>query len=237
MPIDALLVGSGDHAQRAVVLVRVVEVNANGKHLFEQRKRWLHSKLIVLGRPVRKARAIELFVNRDGQVLVPGDEPIGSFRFVEIDGFDDEVIGAEMVPDQGPEVGVENGGLDLRYFFKELPDGEKVISFAEGWSGGASMADELGKRVYFLEGEDFLEDVVTSFIKLFGIHALNLLIFRKRSDFQCTIYSTVYPSLQDCRPHHNISIPPPKHRPAAYRYTLLFHSHNKMLPPRSFYRQ
>src|SRR5580658_6312277 len=74
---------SGNHAQWAVALIAIVEVQAHGQHRFEDRDRWLDMSDAGLHRPGAKSGDLGSLLDGDGAVLVPRHFPIRARGLVE----------------------------------------------------------------------------------------------------------------------------------------------------------
>jgi hypothetical protein len=69
-------VGSGQYAERAAGFTGIVEMQADGEHLLEVLERWLNMRHAVFEAPGTEAGCVALFSHGDGQILMPGYEPI-----------------------------------------------------------------------------------------------------------------------------------------------------------------
>ncbi len=86
----AQLVRAGKDPQGAVVFIRIVEVYPDGDHPLENLQRGLNVDRSILERPRAVALPLDPLLHRDGQILMPRDEPVGFGCFVEKDGADGE---------------------------------------------------------------------------------------------------------------------------------------------------
>src|SRR5262249_49766353 len=94
--------------------VGIVEVNAEGEHALENAYRGLNGILIAFYGPGAKARQVEFLIDRNHEVLVPSDEPVGARRLIEVDGFDDEIVGPEDLGDERLQLWREDQRLSGR---------------------------------------------------------------------------------------------------------------------------
>ena len=81
------LVRARHYFRRAVGCSAVVEANADGAHIFQHGHRGLHRHTLRLASPGAKTGRISPLLHIYHQVLVPGNQPIGAGRLVEINGF------------------------------------------------------------------------------------------------------------------------------------------------------
>lgn len=79
----AELVGAGEDSQGAVLRGGVVEVEAEGDHLHENGDGGLDVRNAVLDRPRSEAGDVPPLLDGEGEVLMPGDLPVGVRCLVE----------------------------------------------------------------------------------------------------------------------------------------------------------
>ena len=77
------MVGSGNYPQGSIGFVAVVQMDADGKHIFQYRYRRLDVENSCFHRPRTKAGNIPSFPHRNGEVLMPRHFPVGLQRLVE----------------------------------------------------------------------------------------------------------------------------------------------------------
>lgn len=74
---------AGNHANRAVFFFTIVQVNADGEHLLENRRRRPDMDDTGFARPGSPALDVEFLANRNHTVLMPADHPVRSCTLVE----------------------------------------------------------------------------------------------------------------------------------------------------------
>jgi hypothetical protein len=84
----AVFVSTGQHAQRAVSLVSVIQVQAHSQHVFQHRNRRLHVSNAGLDGPRTVSLNVNPLANSNREVLVPCDLPVCIPVFIEIDAPD-----------------------------------------------------------------------------------------------------------------------------------------------------
>lgn len=92
----AVPVRAGQHTERAVGIVGIIEMKAHGKHLLEQFDGRLDVGNAILGAPRPEAGQIDTGAKGERQVLMPRDQPVGFGRFVEVNGADGERFERKM---------------------------------------------------------------------------------------------------------------------------------------------
>jgi hypothetical protein len=131
---DTAIVSAGEEADGAVVAEAVVEVEAEGEHGFEDVARGLDVGDAFFEGPGSVAGKVVAGVDGDGEILVPGDFPVGAGEFVEKDAADGEGMRAEVRGDEG------EGFVGDR----EVVDGAMAeeIAAGVGWGEGGEDVEE-----------------------------------------------------------------------------------------------
>lgn len=75
--------GARQHAEGTVAGRRIVEVQAYRENVLQQRHRRLDVDHTLFDRPRTEAVEIAPLTDRDGEILMPGDFPVGSRRLIE----------------------------------------------------------------------------------------------------------------------------------------------------------
>ena len=96
--------GAGQHAQGPVSLVGVIEVNADGQHLLEHRDGWLDVGDVLFHAPRAESGDVCAGAERDGEILMSGDEPVRIRGFVEVGRANGEWPGRKMRADHPEDV-------------------------------------------------------------------------------------------------------------------------------------
>jgi hypothetical protein len=103
-----------------VVLTAIVKVQAHRDHLTQDMVRRLYALNTCFLRPRPESWGVEPLLDRDGEILVPRDLPVGLRRLVEEDATNCEALGAEDTLDNGPDRGGLREFCDLRYGFAQV---------------------------------------------------------------------------------------------------------------------
>src|SRR5439155_18700823 len=121
-------------SQCTVGLVALVEMQSGGEHLFEKVDGWLNVRNAVLDAPRSETRGISPGTKCQGEVLVPGHQPIGFRDLVEVDGLDGTRVGWQV---RANDVEKPGGPGELRH------DGHRQQAPPPGACDSTERFDEL----------------------------------------------------------------------------------------------
>ena len=101
---------AGQHTQRTVFCIGIIQVQSHRKHLLKQWNRRLHMRHALFYAPRAESRNFDLFLEGERQILMPGHQPVGFRAFVKVDAAHRDWMGWQVGACQSRQDGVSKVG-------------------------------------------------------------------------------------------------------------------------------
>jgi len=124
------------------------------KYRFEDIRWWLNGKRLLLACPASETGTVQLFVDGDRKVLMPGNKPVRPLWLVEIDGFDDKMVLPGIFTDDPFEGISKNQVGGLRKLLQKPSYCKQIVCSSEQGPRGCCYPDTVEKSIYFMVRED-----------------------------------------------------------------------------------